>query len=203
MILTSNVISINGEQMDELNIQKRIDEMRKIKDAELKSKVKKLSETDLSITDILTPDDIEEILERNAFFKGKVTDLTKVHRHQMIVKISKWLDAKSFDVEWFKANPLSNEHASAAIILSLKQLTSFRELELQAITAMCSLADEICLSSLGDKSIRLSFIVESVFAESLDDLEDSDFELSVEDEMEIIKDMCTDKLANIKHNILC
>ena len=174
--MKDNIIQIGGQKADPLNMEERIRKVKAERDAEYKEKAKKLLETNIPIEELFTPEDIEEIERRNAFFNGTVANLTKVQKHQKIVKIGKWLDAHSFDVLWCDAEPLSYANAGAAIIFELKELCIFKALALQAIIAMSSLADSVCLSALTGKSVRLSFFLDGVFSESVgEELVDEEF----------------------------
>ena len=138
------------------------DAKRKAED-ELARKIEKSKGYNVDVRDIFTDADFDVICQNNEFFNGKIVDISKVQRYEKLKKAAQWLEAKSIEVVGIEIEPIEKDHPNAIIAIDIRRVSSFRDKELKAFSAMYILADTVFVSGVKDSVVRFTFGIEDIW----------------------------------------
>jgi hypothetical protein len=127
---------------------------------------KELAKDDSSdIRDILTDDELDDLISRNVYFNGKLGRFSKMQRHSKIAQIVRFLEKKVMMVHSVNAPPFSKDRPNAQITLDISGMSYFHKDTLMAVSALAALADTLTVCVLDDGDIRYTYGIMDIYSE--------------------------------------
>ena len=147
-------MSINKERIDNIAAQA---------EQRYQDKVNRSRESDVDVRDFFSDEELEQILQSNDFFTGKIADFSQLQKFNKLKMAASWLDAHCMEVVNTDIVEPSKTRPNTTITVEVRRLASLHGKEKQVFASMQILADTVFMSGLKDEVIRFTFGIEGVW----------------------------------------
>jgi len=145
------------------NMGQRIHQAAQDAEQRYQEKLQRSRESDVDVRDFFDDEELDQILQGNEFFTGKIADFTKMQRYNKMKMAAKWLDAHCWEIAKTEIDTPSKTRPNVTISIEVRRLSSLKGQEKQVFAAMQILADSVFMSGLKDEVIRFTFGIEGVW----------------------------------------
>lgn len=140
-------------------MKNKIERARIKAEEQYQDRLRQSRESNVDFRDFFDDEELDQILQGNEFFTGKIADYGNMERYNKLRMAAQWMMSHSLEVT---ATSTMNEGRNGIVVVDIRRLASLRGEELRVFTMMNAISDTVYFSGLKDNVIRISFSVNDV-----------------------------------------